>query len=1124
MHLAFFSGNEIFWKTRWAESIDGSNTPYRTLVSYKETHNNAKIDPPPDIWTGTWRDPRSFNPEGPQPENALTGTIFTVNCCTYSMTVPAEDGQMRFWRNTDIATLQPGESATLPDGVLGYEWDESLDNGYRPAGTFHLSTTVQTVPEIIQDYGSTYGPGTAIHRLTLHRDQVSGALIFGAGTIQWSWGLDATHDRAGTPTDVRIQQATVNLLADMGVQPENLQPGLVAATASTDTTAPTSAITSPLNNDSLPGNPLTITGTAADTGGAVGGIEVSTDGGATWWRADGRETWSYDWTPPGVGTYTLLSRAVDDSGNIETNPASITVDIGELTCPCSIWNLTSSVGAQEDDGAAVELGVKFQASEPGYITAIRFYKHVQNTGTHTGRLWDAAGNLLATVTFTGETASGWQEASFNPPVQIDANTTYIASYHTPTGYYAASGGYFTTQGFDGGILRALQDGEDGANGVYKYGGGGVFPDESFNAANYWVDVVFNQSVGPDTTPPIIVETNPANGASNVGIGSSVSATFNEPVLDSTINDASFILRDSTDTPVPASVSYDDASRTATLTPLLPLSFSSNYTALVTTGVQDTAGNAMVNGVTWTFTTASPPVTEGPGGPILVISSAANPFGRYFAEILRTEGLNAFSAMDISLVDANVLQDYDVIILGEMTLTSAQVVMLSDWVADGGNLIAMRPDPQLAALLGLTSAGGTISEGYLLVDTNSEPGAGIVGETIQFHGTADTYTLSGATALATLYTDANTASAYPAVTINTVGVEGGQAAAFTFDLSRSIVYTRQGNPAWAGQERDGRAPIRSNDMFYGGSEPDWIDLDKVAIPQADEQQRLLANMITFMNMDNLPLPRFWYFPRDERAVIVMTGNDHGSGTIVGRLDRYIQLSPENCSVDDWECVRASAYIYTNSQIDDAQAAAFQAQGFEIGIHVNTNCEQDWTPTTLVDFYATQLASFSALFPSLPAQQTHRVHCIAWSDWSTQPQVELDNGIRLDTNYYYWPPEWVNDTPGLFTGSGMAMRFAEMDGTMIDAYQAVTQMTDESGQTYPFTAEVLLDRALGAEGYYGAFVTNHHYDNGGVLAPTSEGTIAAAQARGDICTAIADLARRAQWFQLRQLPLGYRPVQL
>lgn len=99
---------------------------------------------------------------------------------------------------------------------------------------------------------------------------------------------------------------------------------------------------------------------------------------------------------------------------------------------------------------------------------------------------------------------------------------------------------------------------------------------------------------------------------------------------------------------------------------------------------------------------------------------------------------------------------------------------------------------------------------------------------------------------------------------------------------------------------------------------------------------------------------------------------------------------------------------------------------------------------------------------------------WSDYDTHPQVELTHGIRLDVNYYYWPPNWVNNVPGVFTGSGMPQRYAKADGTMLDVYQAPTQWTDESGQTFPFNADMLLDRALGPEGYYGSFVANMHTD--------------------------------------------------
>ena len=331
VHLAFFSGNEVFWKTRWEPSIDGSGTAHRTLVCYKETHANVKIDPLPGVWTGSWRDPRFLPHDGNRPENALTGTIFTVNGIRYDTPeVPAADGKMRFWRDTDIATLAPAQVATLPTGVLGFEWDSDLDNGTRPPGIVRLSsTTVAGVP-LLQDYGSTYASGTATHHLTLHR-HASGALVFGAGTVGWSWGLDAQHDdsQPGTPTDWRMQQATVNLFADMGVQPGTLQSGLVAATASTDTTAPTSTITAPTDGSIVnSGSDLAITGTAADTGGGVvGGIEVSVDGGTTWHPADGRANWTYVWTVSGSGSVNIRSRAVDDSANLETPAAGITVTI-----------------------------------------------------------------------------------------------------------------------------------------------------------------------------------------------------------------------------------------------------------------------------------------------------------------------------------------------------------------------------------------------------------------------------------------------------------------------------------------------------------------------------------------------------------------------------------------------------------------------------------------------------------------------------------------------------------------------------------------------------------------------------------------------------------------------------
>ena len=304
VNLAFFSGNEMFWKTRWETSIDGSGTPYRTLVTYKETKANAIIDPATPIWTGTWRDDRFSPPtDGGRPENAVTGQLFRVNCCEIDMELDADDGALRFWRNTRVAALSGTQTTTVGSGIIGYEWDEDVDNGSRPAGLFRVSETQASGLDILLDNGSTYGQGSATHSMTMYR-AASGALVFGAGTVQWSWGLDDEHDRGPASTsDEAAQQATVNLLADMGAQPATLQSGLVAASASTDITAPTSIVTQPANGSTVPpASTVVVSGTSSDVGGNVGGVEVSTDGGITWRRATGRSSWSYSFTSPVSGS------------------------------------------------------------------------------------------------------------------------------------------------------------------------------------------------------------------------------------------------------------------------------------------------------------------------------------------------------------------------------------------------------------------------------------------------------------------------------------------------------------------------------------------------------------------------------------------------------------------------------------------------------------------------------------------------------------------------------------------------------------------------------------------------------------------------------------------------------
>jgi methionine-rich copper-binding protein CopC len=866
-------------------------------------------------------------------------------------------------------------------------------------------------------------------------------------------------------------------------QSTNYWVDVVFSTTATDTTPPTVTGQSPAGGATNVPTTTTVTATFSEPvqASTVSMALTAPDGTAvSGTRSYDSSTQTATFTPAAAlatsTQYTAkVSGAADTSGNVMTAVSwTFTTSSSASGCPCSIWpSTTTPTTVDAGDGSAVELGVKFRSTTAGYITAIRFYKAAGNTGAHTGSLWTASGSVLSTGTFSGESASGWQTLTLAAPVTVNANTTYVASYHTSTGHYSATNSGFASA-VSNGPLTALSDAAANGNGVYLYGGGG-FPTNTFQATNYWVDVVFDTNA-TDTTAPTVTARTPAPNASAVPTSTTVTASFSEPVQPSSV---SIRVTGSTGD-VAGTTTYDSATNTSAFTPSPALAPSASYTATVS-GAKDPSGNIMTQ-VSWSFTTASTstsqPPDQGPGGPILVIKSGAtgaSTFTSFTAEILRNEGLNEFAVADLANVTSATLGQYDVVILGATPLTSTQVAMFNTWVQSGGKLVAFRPDKQLAGLLGLTSTTGTLADGYVKVDTTSAPGAGITDQTVQFHGTADRYTLNGARAVASLYSNTTAATSNPALSLVDVGSSGGKAGAFTYDLPQSIVNMRQGNPAWAGTERDGTTPIRSDDQYFGGSSTDWVDLTKAAIPQADEQQRLLTNLIATMDLDRKPLPKFWYFPRSAKAVIVATGDDHGNGGTAGRFDTYAANSAQGCIVDQWQCLRFTSYIYPSTPLSDSQAASYNRQGFEIGLHPQNACTDYTSITSLDSTYSSQLSGLKQSFPNVPSPVTNRFHCIVWSDWSSQPTTELKYGIRLDTDYYYYPGSWVNDRPGFMTGSGMPMRFTNKTGTMIDVYQAATQMTDESQQSYPFTPNTLLDNALGPLGYYGAFTANMHTDS-------------------------------------------------
>ena len=290
-----------------------------------------------------------------------------------------------------------------------------------------------------------------------------------------------------------------------------------------------------------------------------------------------------------------------------------------------LWSSTTTPGTVDrGDGNAVELGVKFTSDLAGYITGIRFYKSAANTGTHIGNLWTSSGTLLASAIFTNESASGWQQVSFSSPVAISANTIYVASYYAPQGHYSDNVGFFASAGVDNPPLHALAN-TVSPNGVYLYSSTSTFPSSTASASNYWVDVVYFSTITGSV--PTVVSMSPANGATSVSAGTDVTATFNEPMNASTLNSSTFQLTvpqaGGGSIPVPATVSYNSSTLTATLVPSQPLAYSTTYTAVVeggTNGVQDSNGNQLPSSVSWSFTTAAPPATC----PCSIWSSTATP--------------------------------------------------------------------------------------------------------------------------------------------------------------------------------------------------------------------------------------------------------------------------------------------------------------------------------------------------------------------------------------------------------------------------------------------------------------------------------------------------------------------
>src|SRR5262245_3261880 len=487
---------------------------------------------------------------------------------------------------------------------------------------------------------------------------------------------------------------------------------------------------------------------------------------------------------------------------------------------------------------------------------------------------------------------------------------------------------------------------------------------------------------------------------------------------------------------------------------------------------------LAHGTVGVHTQAVPP-------PMLLITSntASNPFDVYLAEILRAEGFNQFGVKDITAVTATDLSNVEVVVLAEMTLTAAQANLISNFVAGGGRLVAMKPDNQLAPVLGLTPAGSVTTEGYFGLNASTAFADGFPTTTLPFHGQAVNYTaVTGATTLATLFSNSTAATPFPAV------IKFGRTVTWAYDLSRRVVYTRQGNPANA-SDRDGSPPYRTEDIFYNA-----IDRDKVNIPYADVQMRMLSRAISDLLSDVMPFPRLWYFPGSNRTLLIVTSDSHANpqtyfDTVIASVEAH--------------GARDSFYMF-NGGPSVSSVTTWKSRGHEFGMHPAGY----QNGTSLTQAFQNNVNWF-LLGGYGPPSATARIHQLEWQGWVDGAKIEASSGVQLDTSYYTWGPAVTypdgHQAHGFITGSGLPMRFIDETGTIVPVYQQVTSVIDEQLLVTSASELLTTDQALtvtrglidaSQAGGYSAITTQFHVDyyGFGEVRPWAEGTMDYARGLG------------------------------
>ncbi|HMP39256.1 MAG TPA: hypothetical protein PKA05_02655, partial [Roseiflexaceae bacterium] len=355
------------------------------------------------------------------------------------------------------------------------------------------------------------------------------------------------------------------------------------------------------------------------------------------------------------------------------------------------------------------------------------------------------------------------------------------------------------------------------------------------------------------------------------------------------------------------------------------------------------------------------------------------------------------------------------------------------------------------ILGVQFDGTNTAGGLMLVMGEHTMTRGITRRGLQFHSAAAGARLAGAEPLAMLATVDGRPTTTPLVTLNRAGA--GIAVMWAFDLPQTVALIRQGNPAWANQERDDIDGIRTQDMFVG-----WVDMTRLDIPQADEHQRLLTNVIGALCAPALPLPRLWYFPSNTDALLVATGDAHGIGADdiqlgLTQFERYggaasvyyttPAVSPQRRMVRrlQWQASEiplvGAIFEETSGYPTPRRIEQWRAAGHGFGLH-------PYVEDGVAAGYNRSYTDFVKHGYGAP-DPTVRTHRVLWSGWVETARIQATYGIHMNLDYYRAGRQLQGQVAGevdsYLNGTGLPLPFVDEHGRVLNIFQQQTHLIDE-----------------------------------------------------------------------------------